>query len=124
MGKVYIVMIHDDPAQRPYIYGVYKTRQLAESVCARLNREFDTRFRHADFISEEVKEITEGMAREFWRDLMGTLWNDSECKSTHGTMSASLVAEHMEITEETANQFLWACVNYGITDRQNGGFVV
>ena len=52
--KVYIIMIHDDPAQRPYIYGVYKTRQLAESVCARLNRGFDTRFRHADFISEEV----------------------------------------------------------------------
>ena len=70
------------------------------------------------------KEITEGMAREFWRDLMGTLWNDSECKSTHGTMSASLVADHMEITEETAERFLWACVNYGITDRQNGGFVV
>ena len=68
--------------------------------------------------------ITEGMAREFWRDLMGTLWHDSECKSTHGTMSAELVAGHMGITEEKATDFLWVCVAYGITDRQNGGFVV
>ena len=68
--------------------------------------------------------ITESMAREFWCDLMGTLWHDSECKSTHGTMSAALVAEHMNISEEKANEFLWSCVRYGITDRQNGGFVV
>lgn len=68
--------------------------------------------------------ITEGMAREFWRDLMGTLWHDSECKSTHGIMSAELVADHMDISEEKATELLWACVVYGITDRQNGGFVV
>jgi len=68
--------------------------------------------------------ITEGMARGFWKDLMGTLWHNPECKTTHGTMSAALVAEHMNISEEKANDFLWVCVAYGITDRQNGGFVV
>lgn len=68
--------------------------------------------------------ITESMAREFWRDLMGTLWHDSECKSTHGTMSAELVAEHMGITEEKANAYLWKCVDLEFSDRQNGGFVV
>lgn len=63
-------------------------------------------------------------AKAFWRDLMGTLWHDPETKSTHGTMSAALVADHMGITEEKATELLWACVAYGITDRQNGGFVV
>lgn len=68
--------------------------------------------------------ITKAQAQEFWRDLMGTLWHDADCKATHGTMGAKLVADHMGITPEKANAFLWACVNYEITDRQNGGFVV
>lgn len=71
-----------------------------------------------DEINEETK------AKAFWKDLMGTLWHDPECKSTHGTMSAALVADRMGITEEKASEFLWACVHYRITDRQNGGFVV
>jgi len=53
MEKVYIIMIHDKK-ERPYIHGVYKTRQLAEEICNKLNRKFVGRGCHADFISEEV----------------------------------------------------------------------
>lgn len=76
---------------------------------------------YTNYMSNQPME--EAKAKAFWRDLMGTLWHNPECKSTHGTMSAALVAEHMNISEEKANEFLWSCVRYGITDRQNGGFV-
>lgn len=72
----------------------------------------------------ELEKFREAKAKAFWKDVMGTLWNDPETKSTHGTMSASLVADRMGITEEKANDFLWKCVELGLTDRQNGGFVV
>lgn len=71
-----------------------------------------------------MKNPTVNSAREFWRDLMGTLWHDANTTATHGTMSASLVASHMGISEDTASAFLWKCVELGLTDRQNGGFVV
>ena len=68
--------------------------------------------------------ITESQAREFWRDLMGTLWYDPDTKVTHGVMSAGLVADHMGIASETASAYLWKCVELGITERQGGSFVV
>lgn len=55
MKRVYIVMVHDDK-ERPYVYGVYQTRELAEETCFRLNRGFNGCGCHADFISEEVIE--------------------------------------------------------------------
>jgi hypothetical protein len=72
----------------------------------------------------EMENITREMAKEFWRDLMGTLWKDPDCKTSHGIMSAGLVADHMRITTERANAFLLACAEYGITERQGGGWVV
>ena len=66
--------------------------------------------------------ITESAAREFWRDLMGTLRFST--KGTHGVMSAGLIADHMQIPVEKTNAFLWKCVELGITDRQGGAFVV
>ena len=66
--------------------------------------------------------ITEKAAREFWRDLMGTLRFTT--KGTHGIMSANLIADHMNISTERANEFLWKCVELGITDRQGGAFVI
>lgn len=63
-------------------------------------------------------------ALSFWKDLMGTLWGDPNTKATHGIMSAYLVADHMGISEESAEEYLWACVEYGLTDRQGGAFVV
>ena len=68
--------------------------------------------------------ITEKMAKAFWRDLMGTLWGNPDCKTTHGIMSPYLVADHMHMEEERAEEFLWSCIKYGITERQGGGFVV
>ena len=71
-----------------------------------------------------MDQITESMAYEFWRDLMGTLWGNADTKVTHGIMSHELVADHMCITHDKANAFLWKCVELGLTDRQGGGFVV
>lgn len=68
--------------------------------------------------------IARPAAREFWRDLMGTLWGDSECRTTHGTMSAELIAQHMRCSVEDATRFMWACVKFGYSDRANGAFVV
>lgn len=61
---------------------------------------------------------------EFWRDLMGTLWGDADTTTTHGIMSAALIADHMSMDATTAEKWLWAAVKYGYTDRQGGGFVV
>ena len=69
-------------------------------------------------------KVTETQTREFWRDLMGTLWGDSNCKVTHGIMSADLIADHMNISTEKANAFMWKCVELGLSDRQGGAFVV
>ena len=68
--------------------------------------------------------VTESQAREFWRDLMGTLWGDTDCKATHGIMSAALIADHMNISTEKANAFMWKCVELELSDRQGGAFVV
>lgn len=68
--------------------------------------------------------ITENQAKEFWRDLMGTLWGDPNTKVTHGIMGAGLIADHMNISTEKANAFMWKCVDLGLSDRQGGAFVV
>lgn len=71
-----------------------------------------------------MNNISIEKAKAFWEDLMGTLWGNPKCTSTHGIMGAELVAEHMNMTPEKANAFLWACVEYKLTERQGGGFVV
>ena len=71
-----------------------------------------------------MERITEQQARAFWRDLMGTLWGDPDTKATHGIMSAELVADHMNISTEKANAFMWKTVEIGLSDRQGGAFVV
>lgn len=68
--------------------------------------------------------VTENQAKEFWRDLMGTLWGDASTKVTHGIMSVELIADHMSISTEKAEAFLWKCVELELTDRQGGAFVV
>ena len=69
---------------------------------------------------EEIMSEVETKTRAFWRDLMGTLWGDPSCKTTHGIMSAELIAEHMGISVGKAETFLWMCCHYGITERQGG----
>jgi len=67
--------------------------------------------------------ITEGAAREFYRDLCGTVYGDCN-RTAQGIMSAELIADHMRISVWKANAFLDACRRFGITERQGGGWVV
>lgn len=67
--------------------------------------------------------ITKGMAREFYRDLCGTVYGNPD-KNSGGIMSAELVADHMGISPKKATEFLRDCVQYGITERQGGGYVI
>ena len=54
---------------------------------------------------ENKRKITKNQAAEFYRDLCGTVYGDSR-KSGGGIMSAEMIAEHMRITTETAEEFL------------------
>ena len=73
---------------------------------------------------EELDEIKDSQAREFWRDLMGTLRFST--KGTHGIMGVGLIADHMNISVEKANVFLRRCAedDLRLTERQGGGWVV
>lgn len=68
-------------------------------------------------------EITKGNAHEFYRDLCGTVYGDSN-KVCQGVMSVGLIADRMKISIEKANDFCDAMIKYGITERQNGMIVV
>ena len=68
-------------------------------------------------------EITKEMATEFYRDLCGTVYGDPT-KNSQGIMTVELIAEHMKISVEKANEFCNAMIKYGITERQNGMIVV
>ena len=67
--------------------------------------------------------ITEGAAKEFYRDLCGSIYGDAN-KTAQGIMSSELIADHMRIPVWKAEAFLNACRNYGITERQGGAWVV
>ena len=69
------------------------------------------------------EEITEDMAKEFYRDLCGTVYGDSN-KNSCGVMSVELIAGHMKIGLERAKDFCNAMIYYGVTERQNGMIVV
>lgn len=70
-----------------------------------------------------MSKITQGMAREFYRDLCGTV-NGNADKTCQGVLPVDEIAERMGISTEKANEFLWACAKYGITERQGGMWVV
>ena len=67
--------------------------------------------------------ITKGMASEFYRDLCGTVYGNAN-KNCQGIMSIGLIADHMGISVEKANNFCDAMIKYGITERQGGMIVV
>ena len=69
------------------------------------------------------KMITKGAAREFYRDLCGTVYGNADTNS-QGIMSSALIADHMKMSIEKVNEFLDACRRYGITERQGGAWVV
>lgn len=68
-------------------------------------------------------EITEGMAREFYRDLCGTVYGNAN-RTQGGTMNEALIADHMGISIERATEMCKAMVFYGITERQGGKYVI
>ena len=65
--------------------------------------------------------ITKEMASGFMADIRGMA---TKGKENVGVMSAALVAQHLCIDEEKANEYLWAAVRYGLSDRANGMFVI
>ena len=67
--------------------------------------------------------ITKKMAKEFYRDLCGTVYGDPD-KNSQGIMSAEHIADLLNISVERAEDFLYACAEYGITERQGGAWVV
>ena len=66
---------------------------------------------------------TEAQAREFYRDLCGTVYGDANINS-QGIMSAEHIADLMGESLERTTDFLWACARYRITERQGGAWVV
>lgn len=70
--------------------------------------------------SSNYAPVTEGMAREFCRDLCGTLHTNG----SSGIMSAKGIADRMGITENKALCYLYTCAELGITEKQNGGWVI
>ena len=71
----------------------------------------------------KVYKITEAQAREFYRDLCGTVYGDSN-KNSQGIMSERLIADHMGICFSKADAYCNTMIKYGITERQNGMIVV
>ena len=75
---------------------------------------------------ENGEDVSAEEAKAFWKDLMGTLWGDPDCRSTHGIMSPELVADHMGISATRALFYLCRCCadDLHLTDRQGGAFAV
>lgn len=69
-------------------------------------------------------EIGRTEAIGFWNDLRGTFYHGDHVHATSATVQPEFVAELMGISVENAAEFLWACVRYKLSDRQNGGFVI
>ena len=68
-------------------------------------------------------KITKEMAKEFYRDLCGTVYKGSKI-TCGGVMSIEAIADHMEISVERATEFCSAMIKYGITEKQGGMIVV
>lgn len=95
---------------------VYKLETMREAEEYVINR----KRLYPNLTFKIVNKIDKGKAKEFYRDLLETIHsNGNTC-----IMSEYLVADHMGMTPERARDMLWACVKYGITERQGGGFVV
>lgn len=69
------------------------------------------------------EKISKERALNFYRDLCRVVYGDAD-KCCGGVMSVSLIADHMEIGVDLADQFCDAMIEYGITERQNGLIVV
>lgn len=64
--------------------------------------------------------LPEEKAKAFFEELKEKL-NSNGCS---GIASEYLIAEKMEVPVEQANEYMWACVYYHITERSEGMFIV
>lgn len=64
--------------------------------------------------------LPEEKAKVFFEELKEKL-NSNGCS---GIASEYLIAEKMEVPVEQANEYMWACVYYHITERSEGMFIV
>ena len=67
--------------------------------------------------------ITKEMANEFYRDLCG-VYNGNKNKTCQGIASPEHIAEAMNVSLGMVDEFCIAMVQYGITERQGGGYVI
>ena len=92
--------------------------RLIDSAMLKLNPITEDKFEGflagAGYIS-----VTEDMAKEFYRDLVGTA--KAENVPQIGTVEE--VARLMKITEAKANCYLLTCACYKITERQGGFWI-
>ena len=116
MYEIYVRRPSNNPG-KPYLLAGFENKNETQNYLDYLKG----RYPHSKFIVKEHL-IPEKRARAFWKDLMGTLGYDT--KSTHGIMSTEMIAERMDIEEPRAEMFLRGCVEYKITERQGGGWVV
>ena len=70
-----------------------------------------------------MRVITYDMAKEFYRDLCGKAYGNPY-KTAQGVMSIHMIADHMGISEEKAEEYCWAMIRFGITEKQYGMIVV
>lgn len=68
-------------------------------------------------------KISKKQAQEFYRDLCGTVYGDPR-KNSQGCMSVALIAEHMKISVERAEEFCRAMLWHGVTERSCGLIIV
>lgn len=68
-------------------------------------------------------KITKEQAKNFYRDLCGTVYGDTG-KNSQGIMSIELIATHMRISNVEAENFCDAMITHGITERSYGMIVV
>ena len=69
------------------------------------------------------KPITESQAKEFYRDLCGTVYGNAN-KNCQGIMNIPMIAQHMGISIDRAEEFCNAMIKFGVTERQSGMIVV
>lgn len=67
--------------------------------------------------------LTEGQAKEFYRDLCGTVYGDSN-KNCGGIMSVEKIAEVMKMEIAKAIEFCDAMLEYDITECSCGMIIV
>lgn len=67
---------------------------------------------------------TKEQVRRFWRDLMGTLYSNPNRKYSSGIMSVDMISERLRCPVSVAEDWLRKCAQYGLTERQGGGWVV